>query len=277
MRLSARIGLALVRRAHIRLSVPVSRALLQYRALTKSMGAVICKAAKDMRRFSVLLSSCPVSALSAALISCAGPMNDPLGKHIYQEWVAEAANPGLPNQGTPGGNAAATDAFIFRMKAVKDYEYYNYVTNLRRGTTWGEFGSDSVKIVLDSLVALTGGTETKAALGAASAGVTGATTSIKKNVLFDQSITTFITKMDTVRLNKWNDILCKMGRCKDHPPAQRYTVAEAFVDLEDYGHCGTLDAALRDVAVKTSEEQKKAKEANDKINRIPTLDQLLKK
>jgi hypothetical protein len=96
------------------------------------------------------------------------------------------------------------------MKTGKEYEYNNYVTNLRRGTTWGEFGSDSVKIVLDSLVALTGGTETKAALGAASAGVTGATASIKKNVLFDQSITTFITKMDTLRLNKWNDILCNL-------------------------------------------------------------------
>jgi len=213
----------------------------------------------------------------AALISCAGPMSDPLGKHVYQEWVAEARNPGLPSQGTPGGGVIATDAFVFRMKGVKDYEYGNYVTNLRRGTSWGEFGSDSVKIILDSLVALTGGTETKAALGAASAGVTGATASIKKNVLFDQSITTFITKMDTLRLNKWNDILCKMGRCKDHLPAQGYTVAEAFVDFEEYGRCGTLDAALRDVAAKTSEEDKKAKEANDKINRIPTLDQLLNK
>ena len=187
------------------------------------MGAVICKAAKGMGRFSLLLTSCPASALSLALISCAGPMSDPLGKHVYQEWVAEARNPGLPSQGTPGGGAIATDPFVFRMKAVKDYEYGNYVTNLRRGTSWGDFGSDSVKIILDSLVALTGGTETKAALGAASAGVTGATASIKKNVLFDQSITTFITKMDALRLSKWNDILCKMGRCKDHPPAQTCT------------------------------------------------------
>ena len=199
-------------------------------------------------------------------------MSDPLAKQAYQQLVTEAASGGLPP-----GNATASESFVFRVKAVKDYEYYNYVTNLRRGTSWGEFGSDSVKIVLDSLVALTGGTETKAALGAASAGVTGATASIKKNVLFDQSITTFITKMDTLRLNKWNDILCKLGRCKDHLPDYRYTVAEAFVDFEEYGRCGTLDAALRDVATKTSEEDKKAKEANDSINRVPTLDQLLKK
>ena len=201
-------------------------------------------------------------------------MSDPLGKQAYQQLVTDAASGGLPP-----ANATASESFVFRMKAVKDYEYYNYVTNLRRGTSWGEFGSDSVKIILDSLVALTGGTETKAALGAASAGVTGATASIKKNVLFDQSITTFITKMDALRLNKWNEILCKIGRSQanDCKPPKSYTVAEAFVDFEEYGRCGTLDAALRDVTAKAGEEQKKAKEANDKINGVPTLDQLLKK
>jgi len=40
-------------------------------------------------------------------------MSDPFGKHVYQEWVAEARNPGLPSQGTLGGGAIATDAFVF--------------------------------------------------------------------------------------------------------------------------------------------------------------------
>jgi hypothetical protein len=158
------------------------------------------------------------------------------------------------------------------MKAVKDYEYGNYVTSLRRATSWGEFGSDSVKIILDSLVAVTGGTATKAALGAASAGVTGATTSIKKNVLFDQSITTFITKMDTLRLKKWNEILCKMGRGADdtckHIPS--YSLAEAFDDLQEYGRCGTLDTALRDVDAKTSAEKAAVQKVNSQIiNQTP--------
>jgi hypothetical protein len=154
------------------------------------------------------------------------------------------------------------------MKAVKDYEFGNYVRNLRRATSWGEFASDSVKIILDSLVAVTGGEGTKAALGAASAGVTGATTSIKKNVLFDQSITTFITKMDALRLNKWNDILCKLNRCPKVPAPASYTVAEAFTDLEEYGRCGTLDAALRDVDAKASAEKKKAEDNNDTITQV---------
>lgn len=194
-------------------------------------------------------------------------MNDPAGKKVYDKWVAEAGWTG--KTGDPANDLPASNAYIFRMKAIKDYEYGNYVTNLRRGTSWGEVISDSVKITLDSLIAVTGGVATKSALGAASAGVTGATTSIKKNVLFDQSITTFITKMDGMRLTKWNDILCKMGRgsgenCK---PVGIYTRAEAFDDLQEYGRCGSLDAALRDIAAKSSAEKDKAEKVNSAMKK----------
>jgi hypothetical protein len=188
----------------------------------------------------IIATICWAPILCVLLGSCAGPMNDTLGKQAYQAW-APPPKPGatplsfLPPEPT---TVADRDAFIFHMKEVKDYEYDNYVLNLRRGTGWGEVGSDSVKIILDSLVAVTGNASTKAALGAASAGVTGATTSIKKNVLFDQTITTFITAMDAARLSKWNDILCKMGRggdsgdCKQPGKNYKYTVAEAFNDLQ---------------------------------------------
>jgi hypothetical protein len=213
-----------------------------------------------------------VAGSCLALLGCAGPMNDPAGKHVHDEWVAEFGKSGIPYQGIPGGDAPARAGFIFRMKAVKDYEYSNYITTLRRATSWGEFGSDSVKIVLDSLVAVTGGTATKAALGAASVGVTGATTSIKKNVLFDQSITTFITKMDTLRLKKWNEILCKLGRGSDDTckHISFYSAAEAFDDLQEYGRCGTLDTALRDVDAKTSAEKAAVQKVNSNIiNQTP--------
>jgi hypothetical protein len=201
-------------------------------------------------------------------LGCAGPLSDPAGRNLYHDWVS--------NHATPDLRGSATGELIFRMKGVKDYEYGNYVTTLRRATSWGEFGSDSVKIVLDSLVAVTGGTATKAALGAASAGVTGATTSIKKNVLFDQSITTFITKMDTLRLEKWTQILQKWKGAPGKPPSETYTAAEAFDDMEEYGRCGTLDAALRDVDAKASVEKTKATEANDQVKKIQSIDEILK-
>jgi len=212
-----------------------------------------------------------IIAVASLLTGCAGPMADTGGKHIHNEWIADLRGPGIPARVPEDMGALATPAFVFRMKAVKDYEFGNYVRTLRRATSWGEFASDSVKIILDSLVAVTGSEGTKAALGAASAGVTGATSSIKKNVLFDQSITTFITKMDTLRLTKWNEILCKIGRCPNVPSVASYTVAEAFTDLEEYGRCGTLEAALRAVDAKTGEEKKEVEKAHEdlKTGRAP--------
>ena len=183
----------------------------------------------------------------------------------------------IPVDGADPSAAPTTFAYLYRLKVVKDYEYENYVRNFRRASTFGEFGSDSIKIVLDSLVAVTGGSATKAALGAASAGVTGATTSLKKNILFDQSITTFITKMDALRLNKWNEILCKMKRCPpnakstDRPSNDPYTYAEAFNDMEEYGHLGTFDSALRDIDSKASADHQEAQDVNAAINRVSSV------
>lgn len=229
-----------------------------------------------MKAVRQVLLLCVSAGLGSSLPGCAGPMNDPAGKHVYNEWVAHAGWSGNPLPDGAQAEAPVTDSYVYRMKAVKDYEYGNYVTNLRRGTSWGEFASDSVKIILDSLVAVTGGAATKSALGAASAGVTGATSSIKKNVLFDQSITTFITKMDTLRLEKWNQILLKWKGENQRPPGT-YTVAEAFDDLQEYGRCGTLDAALRDVAAKTNADNSKAVKANEEIKKIPSIDEILEK
>jgi hypothetical protein len=239
------------------------------RGLTRSTGLPFTRRGGSAKKKHPAISLLMAGACMT-LTGCAGAMNDTGGKYIHDQWLA-AVRTGSISEVPNDLNAGATEAFVFRMKAVKDYEFGNYVRNLRRATSWGEFASDSVKIILDSLVAVTGGVQTKAALGAASAGVTGATSSIKKNVLFDQSITTFITKMDTLRLKKWNDILCKLGRCPNIPALPSYTVAEAFTDLEEYGRCGTLDAALRDVDAKASVEKKNAETANDKINKVDQL------
>lgn len=204
-----------------------------------------------------ILLSCASAALAAVLTDCALPMNDDLGKQAYQTW----------GKTLPAGNEPV-ETYVFHLKAVKDYEYQNYVLNLRRATSWGELGVDATKIVLDSLVAVTGTASVKSALGAASAGVTGANTSLKKNVLFDQTMSALVTKMEAARLTKWNDILCKIGRgssdtCK---AVSNYGYAEAFDDMQEYGHCGTLDAAIRAVDASAAKDQAKAKAINDQLS-----------
>jgi hypothetical protein len=184
-------------------------------------------------------------------------MNDDLGKQAYEAWGKT-----LPPANEP------LETYVFHLKAVKDYEYQNYVLNLRRATSWGELGVDATKIVLDSLVAVTGTAAVKSALGAASAGVTGANTSLKKNVLFDQTISALVTKMEALRLDKWNDILCKMGRdssdnCKAVP---NYSYAEAFDDMQEYGHYGTLDAAIRGLDATAANDHATAKAINSRLS-----------
>jgi len=193
------------------------------------------------------------AALAAAVSGCALPMKDDLGKQAFDTW----------GKTLPAGNEPV-ETYVFHLKAVKDYEYQNYVLNLRRSTSWGELGVDATKIVLDSLVAVTGTAAVKSALGAASAGVTGANTSLKKNVLFDQTISALVTKMETLRLAKWNEILCKLGRgdCK----RIKYTAEEAFDDMQEYGRDGTLDAALRAVDENAAKDQAKAKAINDQLS-----------
>ncbi len=204
-----------------------------------------------------ILLSCASAALAVAVTGCALPMNDDLGKQAYETW----------GKTLPAGNEPVA-TYVFHLKAVKDYEYQNYLLNLRRATSWGELGVDATKIVLDSLVAVTGTAAVKSALGAASAGVTGANTSLKKNVLFDQTLSALMTKMEAARLAKWNDILCKMGRgstpaCIAVPD---YTYAEAFDDMQEYGHCGTLDVAIRDVAASAANDQATAKAINSRLS-----------
>ena|ERR1700730_10390061 len=65
-------------------------------------------------------ASCLVT-VCVALTSGAGPMNDPVDKRVYQDWVATYGKSGAYDHIASSNTAATRDAFIFRMKAVKDY------------------------------------------------------------------------------------------------------------------------------------------------------------
>jgi hypothetical protein len=83
---------------------------------------------------------CVLGPICAPLPSCALPVHDDLGKQAYQAWVKDPnSKPGF----LPAEGAMDRDSFIFSMKAVKDFEYSNYVLNPRPGTSRGEVGAAS--------------------------------------------------------------------------------------------------------------------------------------
>jgi hypothetical protein len=176
--------------------------------------------------------------------SCAGPMGDTAGKNAWITWnkaCKTASNEANPETWWTQAYPRKSE-FIYLGIAAKDYEYANYTRTLRRGTTWSEFGSETAVLGLSGAgTVLTGGVTN--VLHAASGTVTGVNSSFNKNILFDQSITTFIARMDSLREAKLDQIETKL-KTKEHS----YSYAEAMRDIEDYGHKGLLDSALGDIA-----------------------------
>lgn len=153
--------------------------------------------------------------------------------------------------------------FIYAGIAAKDYEYENYKRLIRRGVSFGGLGTEATTIGLNTAATLVTGGTTKLLSGIAG-GVTGVSASFNKNVLFDQSITTFIGKMDALRATKLKEIQDKLNN-----PQHIYSYMEAFRDVQDYGYQGTLDAAVASVGAQSGVE-KAAAEGKITPNPSPT-------
>jgi len=143
--------------------------------------------------------------------------------------------------------------FVYEGIAVKDYEYKKYVDLIRRGTSWSGFGAQTAALGLNAAGTLVDADTTKI-LSAAAGALNGTSAAFSKHILFDQSITTFVGRMDALRAEKLKHI---EDRLKDKKSPYGY--AEAYRDVEDYGHLGSLDAALADVAKTSGVEEAKAK------------------
>jgi hypothetical protein len=175
---------------------------------------------------------------------------DHSGAAVVAQWNARFnENAGA----TPWSSAPTTSVrdFVYEGLAVKDYEYKKYVDLIRRGTSWSGFGAQVATIGLNTAGTLTTSGTTKVLSGIAGA-ITGSSAAFSKNVLFDQSITTFVGRMDALRAIKLNYIKQRLN-------GSDYGYAEAYRDIEDYGHQGSLDAALSDVAKKSGVEEAEAK------------------
>jgi hypothetical protein len=205
---------------------------------------------------------CSVTACSViiAMSGCVAALTDDGGRHLHDQWnqmVAASKAGGWEN--SPGRKSD----FIYAGIAAKDYEYENYKRLIRRGVSFGGLGTEATTIGLNTAATLVTGGTTKLLSGIAG-GVTGVSASFNKNVLFDQSITTFIGKMDALRATKLKEIQDKLNN-----PQHIYSYMEAFRDVQDYGYQGTLDAAVASVGAQSGVE-KAAAEGKITPNPSPT-------
>jgi hypothetical protein len=193
-----------------------------------------------------------VSAIALlSLTACVGPVHDRVGENARAAFIQSHAgvNPPYADIATTANPAVRND-FINQYIAVKDVQYHNYVKSIRRGTSYSNWGSDLAKLTVDAFGALTGTAATKSVLAAASGGITGATASFKKDVLFDQSVPIFVAKMDALRAA----VLFEIKEKKDLS-LSKYPLSEAFNDVERYGWSGSLDAALASMNAQSGNEK----------------------
>jgi hypothetical protein len=202
---------------------------------------------KPPRRFALGMTTLLIMGL------CGCVSSDRSGQAVVDDWNrqfgVERGNAvgRIPwrNTGT-GKDTVTVEDFVYQGIAVKDYEYKKYVDLIRRGTSWGGFGAQTAAIGLNAAGTLTSGGTTKT-LSAIAGSITGASAAFSKNILFDQSITVFVGRMDALRK-------AKLDQIKKRIAEGDYSYAEAYRDVQDYGHQGSLDAALANVAKTTPVE-----------------------
>ena len=76
---------------------------------------------------------------------------------------------GLPSMGKIAPDPNGKREFVFEGVAVKDYEYKRYTELIRRGVSYGGFGTQAASIGLNAAGALTTGGATQILSGAAGA------------------------------------------------------------------------------------------------------------
>lgn len=119
---------------------------------------------------------------------------------------------------------------------------------------------DVAVIGIDLAVATVGGAATKAALGAASAGLTGSKLSFDKNFYFEKTVSVLITAMNAQR--KFSLIQIKKGMKIE---LVDYSLAEALSDLDAYYFAGTFIGALESI---NEDAGAKSKDATEQINSL---------
>jgi len=103
--------------------------------------------------------------------------------------------------------------------------------------------SDLIILGLGAATATAGGAGLKAALGATSAGVAGARTSIDKNIYFEKTMPALLAQMLASR--KTTLVKITQGLDKN---TTLYPLNQALIDLEDYYNAGTIPGAIAAIA-----------------------------
>jgi hypothetical protein len=156
----------------------------------------------------------------------------------------------------PAQRMQIRNEIVFARLRAYDITFTDFEERLYGDGNGVTLGSDLIGLVLGGLTATIGGAGTKAALGAASAGVIGANNAINKDLYYQKTIPALLAQMEADRLKAKLPIVDGM-KLSD----AEYPLVQAYIDLDAYKNAGSIPAAINTFNKDSGNAKDKAQDA----------------
>ncbi|MGO8867286.1 MAG: hypothetical protein ACLQME_12355 [Alphaproteobacteria bacterium] len=196
------------------------------------------------------IAAIAIASLVAALAACApirGYPDDPEDTSAtltrltpYFDGTEEAQYVALPNDATL--RQQKRDEIVLARIRAYDIEFADFEQKLYLEGNSVSTGSDLLVLILAGLTATTGNAATKAALGAASAGVVGAQAAISKDLYYQKTIPALLEQMEANRTNAKLTIFKGLTT-----PDAQYPLTKAYLDLDALKAAGSIPGAIASI------------------------------
>ncbi|MFI5020045.1 MAG: hypothetical protein ACHQRJ_00125 [Alphaproteobacteria bacterium] len=217
------------------------------------------------------IAAIAIASLLAALAACApirGYPDDPEDTSAtltrlmpYFDGTEEAQYVALQNDATL--RQQKRDEIVLARIRAYDIEFADFEEKLYLQGNSVSTGSDLLLLILAGLTATTGNAATKAALGAASAGVVGAQAAISKDLYYQKTIPALLEQMEANRTQAKLTIFKGL----DQTDAQ-YPLTKAYLDLDALKAASSIPGAIAAITQQAGDAKTKAQGEID-IMRTP--------
>ena len=153
------------------------------------------------------------------------------------------------NNAAPPEKARIRNAILNDLMAVIDFNYHEFEVRLHSDKTLKDTSADIVTLGLTAASTAVGGAEVKTILSAIATGVVGASSSLDKNILQNNTVQALELEMRSLRAQKEKDLIIGMAESDAHYPLQ-----SGIRDVIGYYYAGSLTDAMLGLVAKTGSD-----------------------
>ena len=198
------------------------------------------------RRFIFVVLALALSACASVEQYSADPENTQVSLQKYQSYF----DPALIDQyerTAPASQRALRNSIVLNRMLAYDLTYSAFKRSLSSNANTVKAGGDLVLLILTGLTATTGNAATKAAFGAAAAGILGAQTAISKDLYFERTLPALLSQMDANRARAKTAIIFGLQQDVD-----KYPIEVALLDLNTLKDMGSVTAGISEITQQSS-------------------------